>query len=192
MFDTAPWHCLKTSTNPSGGAPPIGVDGDRVDWRVTMVDRKPAVPGGAHLERRSALKKRIASLRTAPRLLLVEDTDKDARILETTLRLNFGDAFSLRTCRLVRDLKAAAAGPLDLVVLDDIMDGGAKAEATVPILRAAGFSGPIIVVSQMMTFTRQALLRRLGIVHALLKDEADATRLAELILDALDAPQPAG
>lgn len=157
-----------------------------------MADRKTAVPGSAHLERRSALKKRIASLRLAPRLLLVEDTAKDARILETTLRLHFGDTIALRTCRTVKDLKTAIAEPTDIVILDDVMDGGTTAEQTIPTLRQAGYTGTIIVVSQLMTSTRQAVLRRLGIVHALLKDEADATRLTELIVDALDVPSAAG
>jgi DNA-binding NtrC family response regulator len=158
----------------------------------SMTVRKSAAQDGAHLAHRSALKKRIAALSAPPRVLLVEDTEKDARILETALRLHFGDSVGLTTCRSSRDVKSAMTARFDVVVLDDIMDGGVKADQIIPILRGAGHTGPIIVVSQLMTFTRRAQLRRLGIVHALLKDEADATRLAELIVDALDGPAKAG
>jgi DNA-binding response OmpR family regulator len=150
------------------------------------------VPGGAHLMRRSALLKRIQALAAKPRVLVVEDREQDARFLETALRRLFGADMPIVVARTAKDMKAASAKRFDVVILDDRLDAGITAETSIPMLRKAGHSGPIIVISALMTNTRQAQLRRLGVTDTVTKDDVDGTRLAELVVAALDGAGPAG
>jgi DNA-binding NtrC family response regulator len=158
---------------------------------MTTERRTPAT-GSGHLEQRSALRKRIAALGVQPRILVIEDLARDARFIETTVRLHFGPDALVKTTRSAKELASMPSDGANIIVLDDIMDMGKKAEQTIPLLRRSGFTGPIVVVSQLMTFSRQAALRRLGVIHSLVKDDADPTRLAEVIVDALDAATTTG
>lgn len=151
-----------------------------------MTSKVPTATGGGHLERRSALLKRVQALPRKPRILVVEDREQDVRFIETSLRRWFGPDLAVSVARTLKAMADTSRQSFDVVLLDDRLDGSHRSEASVPILRASGHAGPIIVISALLTNARQAELRRLGVTEMILKDDADGARLAELVIDALD------
>ena len=144
------------------------------------------VTGGAHLARRSALVKRIHALPSHIDLLIVEDKAQDAHFISKPLESLFGKQARLSIAVSVAELKAVLAkSKFSAIILDDRLDKGATADATVPLIRAAGHAGPIIVVSALLTRARTAELKRLGVEGMLTKDEVGSVALGERLLAAL-------
>ena len=144
------------------------------------------VTGGAHLARRSALLKRIQALRGRIDLLIVEDKAQDAHFIAKPLERLFGEHASLSIAATVDELKTSLKkAKFSAIVLDDRLDKGATADATLPLIRAAGHTGPVIIVSAVLTRARRAELKRLGVEGILTKDEVDSVALGEGLLAAL-------
>lgn len=148
-----------------------------------------SVSGGAHLERRSGLVKRIRELGLELRLLIVEDKSQDAHFISKPLSRLFGELATIVVAPTVSAMKAAlTTGAVSAIVLDDNMDAGATAMDTLPMIRAAGYTGPVLLVSGLLTNTRRAELKRLGFAVILAKDELDSVELGERLLQALGHP----
>lgn len=144
------------------------------------------VAGGAHLERRSALLKKIHALGLKIKLLIVEDKQQDANFITKPLARLFGSLADIVVAASVVSLKAALEREaFSLIILDDRMDAGATANQTLPMIRDAGHKGPILVVSAILTQARRAELKRLGAEIVLTKDELDSVELGDRILTAL-------
>jgi CheY-like chemotaxis protein len=144
------------------------------------------VTGGAHLARRSTLLKRIQALHTRVDLLIVEDKVQDAHFIAKPLERLFGEHARLTIAATVEEMKSALKkGKFSAIVLDDRLDKGATADATLPLIRATGHRGPVIVVSAILTQSRRAELKRLGAEGILTKDEVDSVALGENLLAAL-------
>lgn len=145
-----------------------------------------SVTGGAHLARRSALLKRIQALGIRIDLLIVEDKAQDAHFIAKPLERLFGDVARLTIATTVDGMKATLKKiRFAAIVLDDRLDKGATADATLPLIRELGHSGPVIVVSAVLTQARRAQLKRLGAEGMLTKDDVDSVALGEILLTAL-------
>ncbi len=145
-----------------------------------------SVTGGAHLERRSALLKKIHALNLKIKLLIVEDKAQDANFITKPLGRLFGDLADIVLAISVEDLKAALEREaFSLIILDDRLDAGTTANQTLPLIRDAGHTGPVLVVSAILTQARRAELKRLGAEIVLTKDELDSVELGDRILKAL-------
>ncbi len=141
------------------------------------------VTGGAHLARRSALLKRIHALSFHIDLLVVEDKAQDANFITKPLSSLFGQKATVTVAPTVDALKSAlAANSYAVIVLDDNMDAGQNAETTLPLIKAGGHTGPILLVSGLFTQARRATLKRLGADAVLSKDELDSVELGERVL----------
>jgi DNA-binding response OmpR family regulator len=148
-----------------------------------------SVSGGAHLERRSALVKRIQALDVFIRLLIVEDKAQDAHFITKPLGQLFGGRAELQLASSVDALREAlSSSTFALIILDDRLDAGTTANQTLPMIRAAGHNGPVLLVSGILTQARRAELKRLGAEITLTKDELDSVELGERILNALGHP----
>lgn len=136
------------------------------------------------LTRRSALIKQIQAREKDVRILLAEDDDFDARRILSSLRILLGSHGVLLHARTADELlKAIRRGfAPDLVILDDRLGPASEATSTVPQIRAAGFAGPIAVVSGLFNPARQQLLSRIGGVALIDKDDIDAGRLISLAI----------
>jgi DNA-binding response OmpR family regulator len=144
------------------------------------------VTGGAHLERRSGLLKRIHALQLQIKLLIVEDKAQDAHFITKPLGRLFGTLAEIVVATTVDDLKAALARQsFSLIILDDRLDAGATADQTLPLIRNAGHTRPVLIVSAILTQARRAELKRLGAEIVLTKDELDSVELGDRILKAL-------
>ena len=123
-----------------------------------MPNRGPKT-GGGHLARKSALAIARAGKPAFEDILLVEDKDKEAARLTSTLNVIFNRTASIRRATtLAKALDAVIAKKPDLIFLDDILPPNDNALLTIPFVRRCGYEGPIVVVSSAVTRQRRALL----------------------------------
>lgn len=153
-------------------------------------DRPGRVDAGRYLERRSAIVKQIQAIGRPVRVVLVDDNDFDARRIETSLRILLGSSLLVQLTRtsegLVRLIKRGFDP--DAVVIDDRLPPAGTAETTLAAVRAAGFAGPVIVISGQFSQGRQQALQRLAVAGVFDKDDVDALGLAELFLPPSSRP----
>ena len=138
--------------------------------------------GGSHLAKKSELVRARAKLGALRDVLVVEDEALDAERLTATLRVIFG--YELRI-HLASTLGDAVDRVIDskpcLVFLDDILKPSTNALQSMPLLRGAGYSGPIVVISGQVTHSRRSGLLANGASDVIHKDEVDSVRVAEAI-----------
>lgn len=138
--------------------------------------------GGDFLDKRSDLTKRRAQLPKLTNVLVVDDESFDADRLKATLHLMFGyDIDVRRAATLGRALDEVIARMPELIFLDDVLKPNDNASQTLPFLRRAGYTGPVIVVSGQVTRNRRTLLIEAGAADVIHKDDVDSVRLAEAL-----------
>ena len=149
--------------------------------------------GRNHLEHRSRLKLRITKLPPVTSILIVDDVVFDADVLASSLRLVFGQGVKITHVRSLRAIrKAIVEARPDLLFLDDRLGHGTSAEVSLKIIRSVEQHVPVIVMSGLLTRSRQTELMKLGVVDVVHKDDSNAVRLSEAILKALDLPASRG
>ncbi len=138
--------------------------------------------GGAHLARKSELglaRARFGELRD---ILVVEDENLDAERLIATLRVVFGYETHIRRAASLTDaVDSVVSEKPSLVFLDDILKPSTDAKQSIPLLRGAGYAGPIIVVSGQVTHSRRSSLLADGASDVIHKDDVDSVRVAEAL-----------
>ncbi|MBL8564224.1 MAG: response regulator transcription factor [Hyphomicrobiaceae bacterium] len=138
--------------------------------------------GGDFLDKRSDVTKQRAKLPKLTNVLVVDDESFDADRLKATLHLMFGyDIDVRRAATLGRALDEVIARMPELIFLDDVLKPTDNASQTLPFLRRAGYTGPVIVVSGQVTRTRRTLLIEAGAADVIHKDDVDSVRLAEAL-----------
>ena len=146
-----------------------------------MPNRGPKT-GGGHLARKSALAIARAGKPAFEDILLVEDKDKEAARLTSTLNVIFNRTASIRRATtLAKALDAVIAKKPDLIFLDDILPPNDNALLTIPFVRRCGYEGPIVVVSSELTRQRRALLLAAGAIDAVHKDDVDGIEIEEAL-----------
>ena len=138
--------------------------------------------GGSHLAKKSLLLGARARLGAAHDVLVVEDEALDAERLAATLRVIFGYELRIHLVSTAGDaVDRVAETEHSLVFLDDILKPSTNALQTMPLLRQAGYSGPIIVISGQVTHSRRSGLLAGGASDVIHKDDVDSVRVAEAI-----------
>ena len=119
----------------------------------------------------------------APRdILLIETGHLDSDRLTATLRVLFGYKLQIRTASAVPDaVDCIECEHPNVVFLDDSPGSSTDAEKSIPMLRGAGFSGPIIVVSEKISPTRRARLLQSGANEVIHRDDVDSVSVAEAL-----------
>lgn len=146
--------------------------------------------GGDFLTRKSALMRTRASLPPLKDVLIVEDESLDADRMFATLRVMFGYTLDMRHANtLAAALDAVLAQMPEFIFLDDILKPSDDATQTIPLLRRAGFQGPIVVVSGQATRNRRSVLIAAGANDVIHKDDVDSVRLTEA-LERVFKPDP--
>lgn len=145
--------------------------------------------GGDHLAKKSELVRARARLGLFKDILIVEDENLDADRLSATLRVLFGYDTQIRCASTLGDAVDRVIEQKPCVLfLDDILKPSATASQAIPLLRDAGYVGPIVVVSGQVTHARRSRLLADGASDVIHKDDVDSVRVAEA-LSALRAPQ---
>lgn len=139
--------------------------------------------GGDFLERKSTVNKQRTTLPQLTDVLVIDDCDVDAKRLTATLRVILGYDIQVRRASTVATaLDCVIEQQPDLIFLDDVLKPSDSATVTIPFLRHAGYTGPIIVVSGEITRSRQVELRASGATEVIHKDDVDSVRLTEAMV----------
>lgn len=143
---------------------------------------------GRHLARRSDLtkeRKRLPELSTA---LVVEDTSFDADRIKATLSVIFGrDLKVTHSKSLNQALDVVLVEKPDVIFLDDYLKPNDTAlQQSIPMLRRAGYDGPIIVVSSHLDRHRHRDLLAAGAKDAIHKDDLNSVRILETLNSVLE------
>lgn len=158
----------------------------------------PAGSGGDFLAKRSDLNKLRQELPRLTHVLVVEDETLDADRMKATLRVMFGyDLEVRRAATLASAVDMVLERKPELVFLDDLLKPTDNALQSIPFLRRAEFTGPIVVVSGQVTRNRRQELIEAGADEVIHKDDVDSVRLAEALVRllkpaAVAKPRPAG
>jgi CheY-like chemotaxis protein len=138
--------------------------------------------GGDHLAKRSELVRVRSRLGAFRDILIVEDETLDADRLSATLRVLFGYETQIRCASNLGDAVNRVIEQKPCVVfLDDILKPSATALQAIPLLRDAGYDGPIVVVSGQVTHPRRSSLIAAGASDVIHKDDVDSVRVAEAL-----------
>jgi len=148
--------------------------------------------GGSHLARKSEIVSARAKLGALRDVLVVEDDPLDAERMTATLHVIFGYELRIHLASTLGDaVDRVIESKPSLVFLDDILKPSTNALQAIPLLRGAGYAGPIIVVSGQVTYQRRSSLLANGAGEVIHKDEVDSVRVAEAIAR-LDLNRPGG
>ena len=138
--------------------------------------------GGSHLAKKSELVRARAKLGALTDVLIVKDEALDAERLTATLRVIFGYELRIHLASTVGDaVDQVIESKPSLVFLDDILKPSTNALQTIPLMRGAGYTGPIIVISGQVTHSRRSGLLANGASDVIHKDDVDSVRVAEAI-----------
>ena len=138
--------------------------------------------GGDFLKKKSGVVRGKTSLPVLKDVIVVDDEAIDGDRMLATLRVIFSYDVNVR-----RAATANAAIDLvmekrpDVVFLDDILKPSDDASQTIPLLRRAGFDGPIVVISGQVTRNRRTVLMAAGATEIIHKDDVDSVRLTEAL-----------
>jgi DNA-binding NarL/FixJ family response regulator len=143
--------------------------------------------GGEFLAKKSDVTKLRQALPALRDVLVVEDETMDADRLKATLRVMFGyDLEVRRAATLASALDCIIAQKPEIVFLDDVLKPSDNASTTIPYLRRAEYTGPIVVVSGQVTRNRRNELLAAGATDVIHKDDVDSVRLGEALLRVFD------
>jgi CheY-like chemotaxis protein len=138
--------------------------------------------GGDHLAKKSELVHARAKLGTFRDILIVEDETHDAERLSATLRVLFGYETQIRRASTLGDAVNCVIEQKPCVLfLDDILKPSTTASQAIPLLREAGYTGPIIIVSGQVTHPRRSSLLADGASDVIHKDDVDSVRVAQAL-----------
>jgi DNA-binding NarL/FixJ family response regulator len=142
--------------------------------------------GGDFLAKKSDITKLRKALPSLQNVLVIEDETFDADRLKATLRVMLGyDLDVRRAATLGTAVDAVLANRPELIFLDDVLKPSDNALDTIPFLRRAGYTGPIVVVSGQVTRKRRIELMAAGANDVIHKDDVDSVRLAEAMIRVL-------
>jgi DNA-binding NtrC family response regulator len=159
----------------------------------TIARAAPKMSGREYLETRSRLAKRLADSAPFQCIQIIDDAALDGNVLAGLLRKALGHDVRLLTSRGLATVREQWADGLpDLVFLDDRLGPAGSANIHLPQVRRMGFSGPIVVMSGLMTRERRAEVVRLGAFDGMHKDDLVGAAVLELLVRLADAGPGAG
>ena len=139
--------------------------------------------GGDFLARRNDATLAKALLPKLKDILIIEDETFDADRLEATIKIIVGrEGLTVRRApTLDKAIDAVLHATPDMVFLDDYLKPNDSAVQTIPMVRRAGYEGPIIVISGEVDRPRNLELRRAGACETIHKDDVDSVTVSEAL-----------
>ena len=124
--------------------------------------------GADYLVDKSDLAKIAKTMPKFRDIVVFEDERLDSDRMLATLRTMLGyDNIDVRRAKtLTSGIDLLIAKRPDLVLLDDYMGPVDRAHDALPLIRRAGFEGPMVVVSGQLTRSRRIELLKLGVADA--------------------------
>ena len=144
--------------------------------------------GGNFLARKNEVVQARSGQTRLSDVLVIEDEGIDSNRMTATLHILFGYNLKIRSAvTLAGAVDAVIERKPEVVILDDYLKPSDDAGQTIPFLRHAGFTGPILVVSGRATLTRRRELLKAGAAEVIHKDDVDSVRLSEALTRALQS-----
>ena len=123
------------------------------------------------------------------KFLIVEDEVSDAKVLRGVLHTWLGYEISVSIAEsLGGAIDHLGRGQPDVLFLDHLLPPQSDAAIIIPNLRNAGYDGPIIVVSGMMTLSLRRTLVKAGAFEALHKDNINSMNIGEVLIRLAGVP----
>ncbi len=139
--------------------------------------------GADYLVEKSELARASKLMPKISDIVVFEDERMDSDRLLATLRTLFGYEVEVRRARtLTSGVDLLIAKRPDLVLLDDYMGPTDRADDALPLIRRAGFDGPIVVVSGALNRKRRNDLMKLGVADAINKDDLDSGSIGRIMV----------
>lgn len=124
-------------------------------------------------------------------ILLVDDDPAEHLILKRKLQSSGHGAVSLTYCdEIGAAVERVRQGGIDMVFLDNRLVPNNDFRETAPQLRAAGFTGPIGVISSDISGAFFALFREFGVDFRIAKDEIDTPAIRFILSEYTANPLP--
>ncbi|MEM6496758.1 MAG: response regulator [Pseudomonadota bacterium] len=151
--------------------------------------------GGDILIRRNEATWAKQSLPTLNDILIIEDDELDSERLQATIHIVLGRDVKVRTApTLTSALDCVLETQPDMVFLDDYLKPNDTALQTLPLIKRAGYEGPIVVISGAITRRRVAELKAAGASACIHKEEVDSGSVTEALNEvfqfAAEEPDP--
>jgi DNA-binding NarL/FixJ family response regulator len=140
--------------------------------------------GGEFLARRSDVVQGKNEVLPALRdIVLVEDFEADADRLTALLHIVLGREAVIRVAKsLDKAIDAVLKATPDLMILDDYLEPSDSALDTIPLVRRAGYEGPIIILSGELDRARGIALKKAGASGTIHKDNVNSVELGGLLV----------
>jgi DNA-binding NtrC family response regulator len=150
-----------------------------------MTLSKPSA-GGDFLAQKSdvtqAKREQLPKLRD---ILIVEDEGFDERRLTAVLNIVMKRDCNIRIARsLTKAIDAVLEAMPDMMFLDDYLEPNDSALETIPLVRRAGYQGPIIVLSGEWDRERAVELKKAGASDSMHKENINSVELGAMLVRA--------
>lgn len=150
-----------------------------------MTPSKPS-NGGEFLAKKSdvtqAKRDELPELRD---ILIVEDESFDERRLTAVINIVLKRECNIRVARsLTKAIDAVLETPPDMMFLDDYLEPNDSALETMPMVRRAGYQGPIIVLSGEWDRERAIELKKAGASDSMHKENINSVELGDMLVRA--------
>jgi DNA-binding NarL/FixJ family response regulator len=123
-------------------------------------------------------------------IVIVEDETFDAKRLAAIVNLVIGRQTTIRIApSLNKAIDAVLQSSPDLMFLDDYLEPSDSALDTMPMVRRAGYQGPIVVISGELDRERLVELKKAGASDAVHKDELNSVDLGALLVRIFEAQE---
>jgi DNA-binding NarL/FixJ family response regulator len=123
-------------------------------------------------------------------IVIVEDETFDAKRLAAIVNLVIGRQTTIRIApSLNKAIDAVLQSSPDLMFLDDYLEPSDSALDTMPMVRRAGYQGPIVVISGELDRERLVELEKAGASDAVHKDELNSVDLGALLVRIFEAQE---
>lgn len=147
--------------------------------------------GGDILTRRNAANWSKRNLPEIGDILIIEDETFDADRIQATLHIVIGREAQVRRAEtLASALDRVLEKMPDMILLDDYLKPNDTASQTIPLLRRAGYDGPIVIISGEVDRRRTAELKAMGAASAIHKEEVDSGSVTEALIAAFATAAP--
>jgi DNA-binding NarL/FixJ family response regulator len=134
------------------------------------------------LVRKSELAKRMQLLPPLRNIMVIDDSEQDARHVEVVLKMLLGPQMVVTSHRyLAKAVAELQRNMPDLVILDDHLPPMDRAETSHKALQRFGFRGPFIIMTGMLDRARRLELDKLGPLGMIHKDDMDSFSLSEVL-----------
>ena len=147
------------------------------------------VSGGDFLAQKSdvtqAKREQLPELRD---ILVVEDEGFDERRLTAVLNIVLKRDCNIRIARsLTKAIDAVLETTPDMIFLDDYLEPNDSALETIPLVRRAGYQGPIIVISGEWDRERAIELKKAGASGSMHKENVNSVDLGAMLVSAFNS-----